>query len=147
MEVACGGLREDAPRWYGMLWRHVEGCRCVFTKHGVASSWLGKAHSVPGLFGLLGQRPCRGVLWLQHVVEEECRRMSCAPHARGESTRKVFAQMDKNSDGKIHCGEFAAWPQIAPSRLYLPCRWSQHAEWIWERTNPQLTVISNKNPA
>lgn len=23
--------------------------------------------------------------------------------------RKVFAQMDKNSDGKVHCGEFVSW--------------------------------------
>ena len=37
--------------------------------------------------------------------------MRCSESAADESARKVFAQMDKNSDGKIHCGEFAAWPQ------------------------------------
>ena len=33
------------------------------------------------------------------------------------SLRKVFAQMDKNSDGKIHCGEFAPWA----FKLHVQC--------------------------
>lgn len=40
------------------------------------------------------------------------------------SLRKVFAQMDKNSDGKIHCGEFAPWKRIFRCGDLVLGRWT-----------------------